>query len=146
MGADSIVDFFPGAQLPIELFHFQRAGRDLVELLGVGAVGAFDGAVEFRRARRQHEQMQPTLLASLFELGGELASAVDLQGANGELHAVLQGVGGSGSTMIRELMPRSAGTCWLTTRTAMPVDHRTRKHSDACSEADCPKKHQENSR
>jgi hypothetical protein len=31
MGADSIVDFFPVAQLPIEFFHFQRAGRDLVE-------------------------------------------------------------------------------------------------------------------
>ena len=35
-GADGIVDFFPVAQLPIEVFHFQRAGRDLVELLGVG--------------------------------------------------------------------------------------------------------------
>ena len=64
--------FFPVAQLAVEFFHFQRAGRDLVELLGVGAVGAFDGAVEFGRARGKHEQVQTALLASLFELGGEL--------------------------------------------------------------------------
>ena len=39
MRADGVVDFFPVPQLAIELFHFQRAGRDLVELLDVGAVG-----------------------------------------------------------------------------------------------------------
>ena len=60
MRADGIVDFFPVPQLAIELLHFQRAGRDLVELLGVGAVGAFDGAVEFGRARGKDEQVHKT--------------------------------------------------------------------------------------
>ena len=76
MGADGVVDLFPVAEFAIEFFHFQRASRDLVELLGVGAVGAFDGAIEFRRARGQHEQMQAALLAGLLKLGGELASAI----------------------------------------------------------------------
>ena len=52
MGTDGVIDFLPVAELAIELFHFQRAVGDLVELLGVGAVGAFDGAIEFRRAWR----------------------------------------------------------------------------------------------
>jgi hypothetical protein len=36
--------------------------------------------------------MQSALLASLFELGGELRAAVDRQRANGKGHAVLQGI------------------------------------------------------
>lgn len=82
MRADGVVDLFPLPELTIEFSHFQGAGRDLVELLGVGTVGTFNSAIEFGRAWRQHEQMQAALLASLFELGGELASAVDLHGAN----------------------------------------------------------------
>src|ERR1700675_2761781 len=82
MRTHGVVDFLPLAQFAIELFHFQGTGRDLVKLLGVSAVGAFDGAVEFGGAGRQHEQMQAASLASLLELGGELAAAIDLQGAN----------------------------------------------------------------
>jgi len=92
MRTDGVVDLFPLPQLAIEFFHFQRAGRDLVELLGVGAVGAFDGAVELGRARGEHEQVQAALLASRFEVGGELRAAVDLHRANGERHARLQGI------------------------------------------------------
>ena len=55
MRADGIVDFFPVAEFAVEFFHLQRAGRDLIELLGVGAIGAFDGAVEFGGARRKDE-------------------------------------------------------------------------------------------
>ena len=43
MRADGVVDFLPVAEFTVEFFHLQRAGRDLVELLGVGAIGAFDG-------------------------------------------------------------------------------------------------------
>ncbi len=92
MRADGVVDLLPMPQLAIELFHLQRTGRDLVKLLAVGAIGAFDGAIEFRRARRQHEQVQAALPAGLFELGGELRAAVDLHRANGKRHAVLQGI------------------------------------------------------
>ena len=92
MRADGVVDFFPLAQFAVEGFHLQRAGGDLIELLGVGAVGAFHGTVEFGRTRREHEQVQAALLAGLLELGGELTAAIDLQGANGEGHAVLQGI------------------------------------------------------
>ena len=92
MRADGVIDFFPVAEFAIELFHFERAVGDLVKLFGMGAVGAFHGAVEFRRAGRQHEQVQSTLLAGLFEVGGELRAAIDLQGADGKRHAVLQSV------------------------------------------------------
>jgi len=93
MRADGVVDVFPVAEFAIEGFHFQRTGGDLVELFAVGGVGAFDGAVELGGARRQDEQVQCALLTSLFERGGELGAAVDLQGANGKGHAKLQGIG-----------------------------------------------------
>ena len=48
MRADGVVNVLPVAEFAIEFFHLQRARRDLVELLGVGAIGAFDGAVELR--------------------------------------------------------------------------------------------------
>jgi len=51
MRADGIVDFLPVAEFAIEFFHFQRARGDLVELFRVGAVGAFNGAVEVGGAR-----------------------------------------------------------------------------------------------
>jgi hypothetical protein len=92
MRADGVVDFLPVTEFAVEFFHFQGAGGDLVELLGVGAVGAFDGAVEFGRTWRQDEQMEAALLAGLLELGGKLGSAIDLHRADGERHAVLQGV------------------------------------------------------
>ena len=84
MGADGVIDFFPMPEFAIEFFHFERAGGDLIELLGMGTVGAFDGAVEFRRARGKHEQVQAAQLASQFELGGELGTAIDLDGADGK--------------------------------------------------------------
>src|SRR5271166_1258251 len=92
MRTDGIVDFSPMAEFAIELVHFQRTRRDLVELLGVGAIGAFDGAVEFGRTWGENEQMETALLAGLFELGGELGTAVDLNRSDGEGHAMLQGV------------------------------------------------------
>jgi hypothetical protein len=61
-GEDGVVDLFPLAEFAIEFFHFQRAGDDLVELFRVGAVGAFNGAVEFGGTRGQHEQVQVALL------------------------------------------------------------------------------------
>ena len=47
MGTDGVVNLLPLAELAIELFHLQGTGGELIELLGVGAVGAFDRAVEF---------------------------------------------------------------------------------------------------
>jgi hypothetical protein len=69
----------PLAQLAIEFVDLQRAEGDLVKLLGVSAVGAFDRAIEFGGTRRKHEQAQAMLLIGGFELGGELAAAIDLQ-------------------------------------------------------------------
>ena len=74
----------------IELVHFPRAGRDLVKLLGVSTVGAFHGAIEFRGAGREHEQVEAVLLAGLLELSGELTAAIDLNGPDGKGHAVQQ--------------------------------------------------------
>ena len=92
MRTDGIVDFLPVAEFAVEFFHLQRAGRDLVELLGVGAIGGFDGAVEFGRTWRQDEEMKAALLAGLLELGGKLRAAIDRDGADGKRHAVLQSV------------------------------------------------------
>jgi hypothetical protein len=92
MRADGIVDCFPVAEFAVEFVHLQRAGRDLVELLGVGAIGRFDGAVEFGRTWRQDEEVEAALLAGLFELGGELRAAIDLDGADRKRHTVLQSV------------------------------------------------------
>lgn len=72
MRTHGVVDLFPLAKFAIEFFHLQRAQGDLVELLGVSAVGAFDRAVEFRRPWRKHEQAQAALLTGRFGLGGEL--------------------------------------------------------------------------
>src|SRR2546429_6080163 len=92
MMSDGVVDLCPVAKFAVELFHLQRAGRDLVKLFGVGTIGAFDGAVEFGRTWRQDEQMEAALLAGLLELGSKLGTAVNLQGADGKRHAELQGV------------------------------------------------------
>jgi hypothetical protein len=61
--------------------------RDFIELLVVGAMGAFDMAIEFGRARREYEQRQAPSLAGLLEFGGEFAANIDLHGADGEGHA-----------------------------------------------------------
>jgi hypothetical protein len=55
-------------------------------------MGAFDGAVEFERTWRQDEEVEAALLAGLFELGGELRAAIDLDGADRKRHTVLQSV------------------------------------------------------
>jgi hypothetical protein len=65
---------------------------DFVELFGVGALGAFDGAIEFGGAGRQGEQANATLLTGQLELGGELGAAVDLDGAARNRHTRLHGV------------------------------------------------------
>jgi hypothetical protein len=72
MRADGIVDFFPVPEFAVELVHRERARSDLVELFGVGTMGAFHRAAEFGRTWRENEQMETALLAGLFELGGKL--------------------------------------------------------------------------
>src|SRR5437870_4208654 len=63
VGADGVVDVVPGGQIGPEGGGGGLGVGDLVELLGVGALGAFDGAVELGAARREHEQAQPEALA-----------------------------------------------------------------------------------
>lgn len=74
----------------MSFFIFREKGGELIELFGVSAVSAPPSTVEFRRTWRQYEQMQAASLAGQFEVGGELRAAVNLQGANGKRHAVLQ--------------------------------------------------------
>src|SRR5260370_23717651 len=92
MRADGVVDFFPVAEFAVEFFHLQRAARDLVELLGVGAIGRFDGAVEFGRTWRENEEMEASLLAGLFKLGGKLRAAIYLDRPEGKRHMQLGSV------------------------------------------------------
>lgn len=46
---DGIVDSFSLPQFAVQGIEVQRIGVDLIELLGVGAVGTVNRAVEFRR-------------------------------------------------------------------------------------------------
>src|SRR5438445_5102291 len=61
---------------------------DLVELLAVSPVGAFDVAVELRRARREDKQLDSPVAASILELGHELGAPVYLNCLNWEGHAL----------------------------------------------------------
>jgi hypothetical protein len=90
--ADGVVDSFPSEEFLIERGDFCGVRSDLVKLFGVGAMGAFDGAVEFGGAGREDEQAEAALLTGLLEFGGEFAAAVDLHGANGKRHSTLDGV------------------------------------------------------
>ncbi len=95
----------------VEFPDFQKTRGDLIELLGVGSVGAFDGAFQLGRARWEDKQMKPfLLLAGLLELGGRLAAAVDLRGANGKRHAALQDFqkqsGGGASVRLNDIPTR----------------------------------------
>jgi len=86
-----VVDPLPLSQLAVEFLHLQRAGRDLIKLLGVSPLGALDRAVELGRSRWQNEQAQAALLAGLLEVGSELGTAIHLQSTDGKGHAVQQG-------------------------------------------------------
>src|SRR6185437_11801684 len=87
------------AQFAVEGGEAPIGGGDLMELLGMGAVGALDVAVELGRAGRKDEEAEAELLAGLLEVGGKLAAAIDLHGPDGEGHAGLEGgeeLGGGG--------------------------------------------------
>ena len=90
--ADVVVDGFPLLEPLVEGGDLEGEVGDLVELLGMGAVGAFDAAVELGGAGRQGEQEDAAEPALGLELGHELRSAVDLEGADREGHARLEGI------------------------------------------------------
>jgi hypothetical protein len=58
MRAHDVVDVFPTAQLKMEVRDGAAVGDQLIELLVVGAMRAFDVAVEFGRARTLHRSSQ----------------------------------------------------------------------------------------
>ena len=58
-------------------YRFQNSTR-------VGVVGAFDAAIVLGSFGRQHEERDFEFFAGLFEVGAELAAAVDLCGDEGE--------------------------------------------------------------
>lgn len=91
MWADGVVDTLPSEELPVERSHLQGEIIDLVELLGVGAFGALDGAIELGRARGEHEEAKVSLLASLFKTCLELGASVYLYRSYWEGHPGLEG-------------------------------------------------------
>ena len=58
----------------------------------MGLMGALDGAIQLRGARRQDEQPPGAMLVGLLEFSGELAAAIDLHGSDGERHPLLEAV------------------------------------------------------
>ena len=72
----------PLPQYAIQLRHFQRAVRHLVKPLGVGLLGALDGAIQLWGAGRQDEQAPASLLAGLLEFSSELAAVIDLHSSD----------------------------------------------------------------
>ena len=103
----------PVLEFAIESRELQGAGGDFIELLGMGAVGAFDGAVEFWGSRRENEQTKSASLAGLFKEGLEFTAAIDLDGADGKRGTGHQGIqeerGGSGGGAAVDLADVPAG-------------------------------------
>ena len=92
MRAHGVVGSFPVLEFAVELGEGEREGGDLIELLCVGAVSAFDPAVELGGAGRQDKELDAALQASLLEEGGELATAIHLQGAQGKGQTAFEGI------------------------------------------------------
>ena len=46
--AHGVVDAFPSSEIAMEGRELKRVGDDLLELLGMGTLGAFDPTIEFR--------------------------------------------------------------------------------------------------
>ena len=61
MGTDGVVGSFPGLEFAIQLGDRERAGGDLIELLGVGTLGALHLAIELGGTRGPHEEAQTSL-------------------------------------------------------------------------------------
>ena len=67
VGADVIVGVLPGPLRHAERGEIQLARIQFVEFFGVGAVGPFDGAIEFGGPRGQDEEPNAALLAGLLK-------------------------------------------------------------------------------
>ena len=65
MGTDGVVDLLPVEKGLIEGRHFQVSVVDLIELLGVGALGPFHMAIELGRAGMEDEEVDAQLLTSI---------------------------------------------------------------------------------
>src|SRR3990172_3258343 len=89
---DRVVGGLPRPQLGLERAEIGLGVGDLVELLGVGPVGALDRAVELGAARRQDEEGDAPRLAVRLELGHELAAAVDADRPDREGHPRREGI------------------------------------------------------
>ncbi len=87
-----IVGLFPSLKFAVEFGDGERKGGDLIELLGVSAIGALHLAIEFGRAGQQDKELHASLLAGLLEDGGELAAAIHLQGAQRKGQTALEGI------------------------------------------------------
>src|SRR6266545_193278 len=92
VGADGVVRALPGEVVGAELGDGATHGEAFEELLGVGAIGTFDGAIELGAARWQDEEPQAVLLTGDFERAHELTAAIDLDGADGERHSGEDGI------------------------------------------------------
>ena len=64
----------PSEQFLIQGVDLERAKGESIELLRMGAVGPFDVAREFGRARRQDEKPNAAPLASSLKIGGKLTA------------------------------------------------------------------------
>lgn len=92
MRADRVVRVLPPTEFGGESRDGPGTGGDLIELLGMGALSAFDRAIEFRTTRREGKEPDLALLTGGFKVGEELRAAIDLNGPNGKGDPRLQGV------------------------------------------------------
>jgi len=58
VGTDGVVGVFPSQELTIHLQQVPALRSDFVKFLVVRAMGTLHMAIEFGRARREHEQRQ----------------------------------------------------------------------------------------
>jgi hypothetical protein len=99
-----VVGFLPLPWFTIRRRHIQRAIRQLAKLFGVGPLGALDGALQLRGARRQDEQVTPQ------DLIGPLGCPSRQPPVMGTMRSALQGVQVGGSRRRHQPERKSSNT------------------------------------
>ena len=77
-------------KFPVERADIEVAAVKRIKLVATGGMGALDAAVQLGRSGWQHIQRNVQLLAGGFELGPELAAAIDLDRLDLERRLLLE--------------------------------------------------------
>jgi hypothetical protein len=92
MRADSVVDSLPFQKLRGDVSQSKVRIYHLMKLLRMGAMGPLHTTIEFRAARWQDKEFDPSFAAAFFKLGHELRTPIYLDRPDHKGHPSLKGV------------------------------------------------------